>query len=204
MTPSGPPGFPGLTVRTVGGDGISGLVPGLARLRIEVFRDFPYLYDGSLDYEERYLSGFAESPGAVVVAVEEQGRLVGAATGAPLAGHAAEFAAPLAAAGIDPTTCFYCAESVLLPAYRGRGLGHAFFDAREAQGRDLGFARSVFCAVIRPEDHPRRPVGYRPLDPFWRARGYAPQPGAVAHFAWRDIGTEAETEKPMQVWIRTL
>jgi len=27
-------------------------IPELARLRIEVFRDFPYLYDGSLDYEK--------------------------------------------------------------------------------------------------------------------------------------------------------
>ena len=27
-------------------------VPELARLRIEVFRDFPYLYDGDYDYEK--------------------------------------------------------------------------------------------------------------------------------------------------------
>lgn len=27
-------------------------IPELARLRIQVFRDFPYLYDGTLDYEK--------------------------------------------------------------------------------------------------------------------------------------------------------
>ena len=32
--------------------------------------------------------------------------------------------------------------------------------------------RSAFCAVQRPSDHPERPPGYAPLDPFWRKRGY--------------------------------
>ena len=31
-------------------DAISAVIPDLARLRIGVFREFPYLYDGSLDY----------------------------------------------------------------------------------------------------------------------------------------------------------
>ncbi|SFR41775.1 hypothetical protein SAMN05216203_0117 [Marinobacter daqiaonensis] len=34
----------------------------LARLRIEVFRAFPYLYDGDMGYERRYLATYADSP----------------------------------------------------------------------------------------------------------------------------------------------
>ena len=37
------------------------LLPELARLRIIVFRAFPYLYDGTLDYEQRYLRTYAEA-----------------------------------------------------------------------------------------------------------------------------------------------
>jgi GNAT superfamily N-acetyltransferase len=99
---------------------------------------------------------------------------------------------------------FYCAESVLLPAYRGQGIGHAFFDRREAFARDAGFAYSVFCGVIRPDDHPSKPVRYRPLDGFWRKRGYRPLDGAVAQFRWTDLGDDHETAKPLQVWMRTL
>ena len=46
------------------------------------------------------------------------------------------------------------------------------------------------------------PAGYRPLDAFWRARGYAPVPGAVAHFAWKDVDQPGETDKPLQFWMR--
>ena len=52
--------------------------------------------------------------------------------------------------------------------------------------------------------HPARPPGYRPLDPFWRARGYAPLPGVVATFSWRDVGEPDETPKRLQFWARSL
>jgi GNAT superfamily N-acetyltransferase len=176
----------------------------LAALRIEVFRAFPYLYDGDLSYERTYLSSYAESADALLVGAFDGGRLVGAATGTPMEDHADDFAAPLAEAGLEADDVYYCAESVLLPDYRGQGIGHRFFDLREAHARDLGRRVSAFCAVIRPETHPLRPIGYRPLNGFWRARGYAPVPGAVARFRWKDIDDTTETEKRLQFWMRHL
>ncbi len=183
---------------------IPGTLPDLARLRIAVFRAWPYLYDGDEAYEARYLATYAESPGAVVVAARDGERIVGAATGTPLGEHDAAFAAPLATRGYDPGEVFYCAESVLLPEYRGQGAGHAFFDLREAHARALGHRYAAFCAVIRPAHHPARPAGYRRLDTFWRARGYRPLEGAMASYSWRDLGDAAESSKPMQIWIRAL
>ena len=99
---------------------------------------------------------------------------------------------------------YYCAESVLLPDYRGQGAGHRFFDLREQQARALGDSHAAFCAVARPEDHPARPPKYAPLDPFWRKRGYAPVPGLVTEFSWRDLDQPHDTLKPMQFWMRDL
>jgi len=176
----------------------------LARLRIEVFRAFPYLYDGDMEYEKRYLAALAESPNAVIIGAWDQERLVGAATGAPMQDHADEFAAAFSSTGHDLDEMFYCAESVLLPGYRGQGAGHAFFDQREAAARRMGLRSAAFCAVLRPADHPARPTDYRPLDRFWRKRGYTPLPDVIAHFAWRDLGAAEETEKPLQFWMRRL
>ena len=193
-----------LSLRPLTGDALDAALDDLARLRIAVFRDWPYLYDGDVDYERRYMASYQGNDRAILVGAFDGARLVGAATGTPLADHAEEFRAPLAAHDIPLDGCFYCAESVLLPEYRGRGAGHGFFDLREGHARALGFTRSLFCAVIRPADHPARPEGYRPLDPFWRGRGYAPLPGAVARFAWKDAGEAAETAKPLQIWMRDL
>jgi GNAT superfamily N-acetyltransferase len=196
-----------MTVRVAAltGRSMVGALDALARLRIAVFRDWPYLYDGTLDYEQTYLAKLAAARGAVIVAAIDGDTVVGCATAAPMVEVGAQLAAPFTARGYDIGRIFYCGESVLLPAYRGRGLGHAFFDHREAQARALGgFAHVAFCAVVRPQDHRLRPTDYVPLDAFWTKRGYAKADGLVTRFAWKDIDQPAETEKPMQFWMREL
>lgn len=193
-----------LRITALTGAALAAALEDVARLRIEVFRAWPYLYDGDLAYERDYLQSYRDSKGAIVVGAYDGDRLVGAATGTPLADHAEDFADAFAGSGLDLAEVFYCAESVLLPAYRGQGAGHGFFDTREAHARALGFAKSAFCAVQRPQDHPLRPDGYAPLDPFWRKRGYTPLPGVVAEFAWKDLDQPTETRKPLQFWCRDL
>ena len=194
-----------LSVQVMRGAGeIAGAIDGLARLRIDVFRAWPYLYDGSLEYERRYLDGFARSEGAVLVAVTDGDAMVGASTGLPLRHEHDDFAAPLRGTALEIDDVFYCAETVLLPAYRGRGLYRRFFTEREDHARAGGFSTAMFCGVVRPPDHPMRPADDRPLDPVWRHFGYAPLADAVARFSWTDLGDDRETAKPMQIWTKTL
>lgn len=191
-------------VEAMTGAALEAALDDVARLRIAVFRAWPYLYDGDLGYEREYLQSYRDSDRAVVVGAFDGDLLVGASTGAPLSDHAEDFAAAFAETGIALTDVFYCAESVLLPEYRGHGVGHGFFDAREAHARKNGFAKSAFCGVQRPAGHPLRPDNYAPLDAFWRKRGYEPLAGAIAQFSWKDVDQEAETQKPLQFWIRDL
>jgi GNAT superfamily N-acetyltransferase len=189
---------------TLTGEALKRTLDSLAQVRISVFRDWPYLYEGSLDYEAEYLQRYAEADGAVVVAAYDGGKLIGAATGAPLGEELEEFRTPFEAQGYDPKVIFYLAESVLQPAYRGQGLGHRFFDAREAHAKRLGFRQAAFCAVVRPENHPLKPAEYRPLDGFWQKRGYKKLDGITVNFPWTDIGEKEESKKVMQVWFRNL
>lgn len=190
-----------LRFETLTGAAIAPVIDGLAALRIRVFRDWPYLYDGDLDYERRYLQAYRDNPRAIVVAAFNGNDLVGASTGLPLTDADAEFSSAFAHSPHDPAQIFYCAESVLLAEWRGHGAGHRFFDLREAHARALGFTKSAFCSVIRPDDHPSRPAGYRPLDRFWRARGYAPASGVEAQFHWRDLDDAEDSPKSLQFWM---
>jgi len=194
-----------VTLRTLTGDDLDAALPDLARLRIEVFRAFPYLYDGDVGYEEGYLRTYAETAGGVLVAaVDDDHGIVGAATGVPLAGEPADVRHAVAAAGLDVDATFYFGESVLREGWRGQGLGVRFFEAREAHARALGYSMAVFCAVVRSADHPRRPDPYQPLDGFWRRRGYAPLPRVRVSFSWRDLDEAEESPKPMAFWGKPL
>jgi len=180
-------------------------VPQLAQLRMTVFRDWPYLYEGDLDYEKKYLQYYIDTPRSFALLVYDGDKLVGATTAMPLADEAAAMQHPFNDAGFDVNRVFYNAESILLPEYRGRGLYRRFFDEREAHARSFGeFDWITHCAVQRPEDHPLRPADYKPLDDVWRHFGYAPRPDLIAVYPWRDVGHTEETEKPLMFWIKRL
>ena len=181
----------------------------LAAQRIRVFREFPYLYDGDVGYEREYLATYVHSPRSLAFFVYDGAALIGATTALPLADEEPAFRQPLADAGVDVSTAFYFGESLLLPEYRGRGLGHRFFDEREAWAREAGtFRHACFCAVQRPADHPLRRSGYQPLDRFWRKRGYTRRDDITAAYRWQDIDGDGdgdgETGKRLTFWLRAL
>lgn len=192
-----------LTIRAYRGAAIAPMIDAFADLRMTVFRDWPYLYDGDRDYERRYLADYTRAESLMVAAFDGD-RLVGGSTGLPLSDHG-EIADDLARSlSTDAAKVYYCAESVLLPAYRGQGAYRDFFTLRENHARELNCTFATFCAVLRPDDHPLRPAGAQPLDPIWRRYGYAPLAGVTTIISWRDIGEPADTPKSLQVWSKRL
>lgn len=194
-----------LEIRRVTGDELLEVLGDVARLRIEVFREFPYLYAGCEDAEVEYLRHFSESKSAVVVVARDAGVVVGASTGIPMLEADEAFQTPLKLAGERLDDWFYCGESVLKKEFRGLGFGHRFFDEREAHAVELGFSKSTFCSVVRPEDHPLRAEGYRSLHAFWTKRGYLPRHEWRAKLAWRQIDSGVEeVENELVFWAKSL
>ncbi len=177
----------------------------LGALRIAVFREYPYLYDGSLDYERDYLQTYTRCEQSLVVLALDGEQVVGATTCLPMTAEGPEFqSAFIQAGGYDLSRLCYFGESILLPPYRGQGIGKEFFARREAHARAIGATHATFCAVDRPLDHPQRPAGYRTLETFWQAQGYTLQPALRATFIWQEIGEAAESPKTLTYWLKTL
>lgn len=193
-----------LSIEAMRGDAAAALVEGLADLRIAVFREWPYLYEGGHAYERKYLQTYLDCPDSLIVVVRDGDRCVGASTALPLRDAEPEMQAPFRQRGLDIDAIDYFGESVVLPEWRGRGLGVKFFELREAHARELGLQQCTFCAVERSPDHPARPAQYQPNDAFWRRRGYEKVAGLQCRYDWPDIGETAASSKPMQFWMKTL
>jgi GNAT superfamily N-acetyltransferase len=186
------------------GPGIAAHLPDLARLRMAVFRDWPYLYDGTLSYEAGYMAAFAASRTAGLVIARDGDAVVGASTCISLAEEEAHITQPFRDRGIAPETVCYFGESVLLPAYRGQGVGVAFFAAREAHARGLpGIRLASFCAVERPVSHPLRPADAVPLDAFWRRRGFTPTEMTCV-MSWKQVDSDGKVANTLRFWTKPL
>ena len=193
-----------MSIRLLHGEALIPWLGALARLRLAVFREWPYLYEGNEADERAYLRCYAGNPKALVVAAFAGGEPVGMASCLPLSCESEAIVAPFRAAGLDPARFFYLAESVLLAPWRGRGIGVAFFAARESFARSTSLAElATFCGVLRPEDHPERPPGWTGLSTFWRHRGYRQEPRLCCSLSWPERGGET-VEHVLRFWLKPL
>ncbi|CAG5007706.1 hypothetical protein DYBT9275_04108 [Dyadobacter sp. CECT 9275] len=196
---------PSLHYVTLTGAAIEQVFDDLAHLRISVFRDYPYLYEGDVSYEKNYLKTYARSERSLLFAVYDGNKMVGATTCIPLADETGEIQMPFQNAGLDLDSIFYFGESILLPHFRGIGLGHRFFDEREKHAASFQtYKLTCFCAVDRGNVHPAKPANYRANDTFWLKRGYRKDNTLQSQMEWPDLGEDHPTPKTMIFWTRPL
>lgn len=191
-------------VRTIPRTDWPTLLTEMAKLRILVFREFPYLYAGSEAYESNYLRTYFNARGAGVMGAFDGEQLIGMATALPLEEAEEDFRSPLIQSGYPIQQIFYFGESVLRPEYRGRGIGKQFFDLREAHARAIcpSLRYTSFCAVNREANDSRKPENYRTLDGFWKSRGYQKHEHIQARFKWPEVGSSQESEQTLSYWIK--
>ncbi len=193
-----------LVITRLRGEDIKPYISDLAALRIKVFRDFPYLYVGDLEYEKNYLKTYTNCKESVLIIVRDGADIVGASTAIPLKFEDDEIKKPFMDANIPIDNIFYFGESVLLPQYRRFGMGYRFFHERETVARLSNYKFIAFCAVERPESHPRRPADWVPLHSFWERLGYVKHPELVVHLSWKDLDENEASPKPMGIWMKQI
>jgi len=179
------------------------IIDELAALRIEVFREYPYLYEGSLEYEKKYLQIYVQSERSCIWMLETEGKIVGATTCIPLADESDEFKKDFVQQGYSVDRVFYFGESIIKKDYRGSKVGPKLFKLREEHAKSTIPDLEYTCfAAIERGDHPMRPEGYRPLDSFWNRLGYQRNDKMKVHYPWRDIGESEETKKTLYYWMK--
>ncbi len=190
-------------VRTFTGSSLKPYAHGIAKLRTEVFREYPYLEEPDFVKETQHLNKVLACKESIGVLIFDNATLVGASLGYPLRLE-------------EPTTLktfpekqipsyFFFGDSVLLKTYRGRGIGHHFFDAREAHVHSLKPYQSI-CFYF-PDDielDPTLPKDFVPLFDFWRKRGYIHHPELKCLIPWRKIAEAKPKERQCSFWIKNL
>ncbi len=186
------------------GEAIRPHLAGIARLRMEIFREFPYLYLGEEAYELEYLRSYADSDNAFVVLAWDGDVLAGALTGVPLQEEMPEFTAPFAHSSYALDRLFYIGELLFLPRYRGQGLGTMLFGEAEAHVRSRSSFSHLTCAtVVRPDEHPFRPDDFIPIDGFLHRHAFERMDGVTVDLSWPEVDGVTRGHA-MQFWIRPL
>lgn len=165
---------PALSISTVRGAKTAPYHPDLARLRMDIFKDFPYLYEGNDSYEASYNALYGQSSNSLFVVIKAFNEVIGISTALPVSAMDTSIALTLKDAGYPAASGFYLGESVLSPHFRGRGLYKKMFALREEEAGLQGHSFTTFLSVVREMEHPLRPPNYVPHDTTWQSYGYTP------------------------------
>lgn len=192
-------------VKSFSGKEAEAYLAAIADLRMRVFRDYPYLYKGTIENEKDYLSRYFNAPNARIFVLFYGSRITGVATCLPLNEEADNIRKPFEEKGIDVNSYFYFGESLLERIYRGKGFGKLFFQYREEEAlKHPQIEYTAFCTVNRPDNHPMKPDTYKSLQGFWTRMGYELKPGLSAVMSWNDVDQEEETEKNLEFWVKKI
>lgn len=175
----------------------------LAELRLSIFWEYPYLYEGSLEYEEKYLSTYFNCAQSFILLLKDEDKIVGATTAIIAEAEEDNFKNAFIEKKLNPHEGVYFGESLLLPQYRGQGFGKIFFQERELFAKGLNRLWVSFCAVVR-ENHPMRPPEYQGHEGMWTYLGYSPLEGMTTYYEWKDRGQTQPSKKLMQYWFKKL
>ncbi len=195
-----------LQTKIVTGAQIEPFIPELARLRCEVFPEYPYLYVGDKKYEEWYLENYAKQPHSFLLLLLQGSKVIGCSSGMPLADEKHEaFPKALSDHGYNVDEVFLYGESLIQKEFRGQGFGHVFFAEREKYVRSFGgrFKSIAFFAIERELNDPRRPQEYRDLFELWQSKGFY-KTDINVYFPYQEIGEKEESPKKMVFWIKNL
>ena len=194
-----------LQIEYLEGEEIGQRLEQIAALRLQVFSEWPYLYDGTMEEERACLRFYLKAPQALAIVLLDGDEVVGLSTAMPLTDESPRLQAPFIEQGFDIGRVFYLAESILLPAYRGRGLYRHLFEARERHARNCGpYEWAAFCTVVRETDHDLRPAEYQSLEPIWAHFGYTRRDDLIAYYPWKQVDEPEETDKPLVFWLKPL
>lgn len=171
----------------------------VAKLRIDIFREWPYLYEGDLKTEKNYLKVYADAKDSILVVAEEGNQVIGIAIGVPLNESIELVQDVFREKQVSMENRYYFADAILLKEYRGQNIGLTMIQKFEqAVGELKRYGEIYGFEIVRDENDPRKPEGYRSLDPLWEKLGYGVIPGWEAHVEWLDVGDLEKTSHLMR------
>lgn len=171
----------------------------LACMRITAFKEFPYLYEGSKQYELEYLNEYQQKAidGFLVQAWDKQ-NLVGILTGCALTSDieiVRDGARLLANQNVSIQNYYYIGEAIITPEYQGKKiLPHMLWKLGKTVVSLGKYSSLCFLTVIREDNDSRKPELYKPTEPLWLKLGCQKRADIRCSFEWPTIMTDGSVQ----------
>lgn len=191
-----------LTLSTLSGSEARKYFQQIASMRINMFKGYPYFYEGSFDCEKEYLESYFNSTHSKVLLVLKDEQIVGFSTSIPLKEMEVVRSA-FSKKQIDTSQYLYIGETLIEEPFRTPELLRKISEFHEAQAKNTGYSRLVCMVVKRDHSHPLRPANYRALEPV-QDLGYKLLEEIEVKQKWERTDTHQREENCLDIWTKPI
>lgn len=171
----------------------------LMELRLSFFREAPYLYEGTLAEEEKYVQMYSAANDSLFAVAKEGNNVIGMITGLPFTESKEQNQRLVDQISVSPHG-FYLGEVVFLGTPSDH-LKQKLYQAFEESIKKLSCYDSLFVCEIEREpgssDGPSTAMS-------WEEHGFVRDPNLSVIYPWQEIGNEAESDHLMVFWKKEL
>jgi len=191
------------------GENSIGYIETVSKLRIDIFREYPYLYEGDLNYEQQYVKGYTMDKKAMIALARIDGKIAGVSTGIPLISDSeivVDAKKVFSKDNIDIGDYYYYGEVIVLPEYRGKGITTQLYDAQHELVKEWGYKHVCILTVVREESHPLKPITYRSPDKMWEHLGFF-RNNLTVDYHWPTIHADKsvkDVSNKLEFWTKDL
>lgn len=192
----------------VGADSLE-FIETVSKVRIDVFKDYPYLYEGDLEYEKKYVQGYTADSKAMIAIARIDGKIAGVSTGIPLISDSeivADAKKVFAKDQVDIGDYYYYGEIIVLPEFRGKSIASRLYAEQDAVVKTWGFKHVCILTVVREQDHPLKPENYKSPDSMWKHLGFF-RNNLTVEYHWPTIQidkTVRDVNNTLEFWTKSL
>lgn len=179
----------------------------LAKMRLEYFKEYPYLYRGDLENERKNFRNLADNWRSILLIALEGQEIAAVSTATPLdSGYVDVPQDIFRNMGFINQDLYYFGEIIVHQKFRGIGLASQIFKEQEDFAGILGYQAVCFLAVEREQNHPLKPVDYQENDSIWEHLGYQ-KTNKEVFLEWptaQSNGTVENTKNKLVFWIKVI
>ena len=193
-------------MKTLLGQEILSHIREISDITMNVFKEYPYLYEGTEQEQWEYVDKrYCKQPNSVVCMASREGRLVGVVMGVPMNQAPLKYQTPFLNQGIDLSKLFYIGEMTILQGHRQTGVRQKLCEELKSHILKKGFYECItFCEIVRPHDDPKRPKNYHDHDRAWESLGFVKDNTRKTVSAWNENGGTQEIDHTMVYWLLDL
>lgn len=191
-----------IQIKTFRGEEITPYTKEFIQIVDQIYREYPYLYNGDDKEYEDYLASYSKTKEAMICFAFEGKEVIGIAAGMPMSMTRKSYQKPLLANSYKLDSLFYLGEFGLKPEYHGKGIEEKMY--QEIENFALaGQFKELFLFEVE-SSKPVAKKSYIPQNDFWKKNGFIRHPELNFVINWVNINEKFESPHLAIYWIKKL